>query len=427
MGEAASRRFAQIAMRPRAVSEHRGEQTAVEPMALSLCVPNALVRWAFCLSIFAIPFTQLYLPGTAERIGVTRLVQVLLLAAVLSQPRVCLRFVPVALLWFLAYCAVRLVWGLWLSPELHADWWPSTWQWLQFSLPWVWVLFNVLQFPKMSRAGLWALIWGCSLCALLHIAGVGTVEVGKGDEGRSSVFGENANIIAATYAIALIALVGLGMLKKVGLSRRLLLVLLVSIVAAGLAKTGSRTGALIVVIGLLVLLFQARSFVPRAQRYVILSIIGAILIGVIYQMPTVLNRLENISSFDARQEARARMFPVLWEIFLRSPIYGSGPDQYQFELTRRAMPYLIEEQRTISAHNLALLLLVETGIFGFLLFSFGLAAALAAAWRARVKSCGLLPLAMILPLTIAAVVSSNPSSAPIFWLAIAYGLAGGRK
>jgi O-antigen ligase len=119
------------------------------------------------------------------------------------------------------------------------------------------------------------------------------------------------------------------------------------------------------------------------------------------------------------------MLPVLWEIFLRSPIYGTGPDQYQFELTRRAMPYLVREQRTISAHNLALLLLVETGLIGFLLFSFGLKEALIGAWRARVNACGLLPLALIMPLTLAAATASNPSSAPIFWLAMAYALAGG--
>src|SRR5438034_10158229 len=90
---------------------------------------------------------------------------------------------------------------------------------------------------------------------------------------------------------------------------------------------------------------------------------------------------------------RARMAPVLWEIFLRSPIYGTGPDQYQFELTRRAMPYLIQEQRTISSHNLALLLLVETGLLGFLLFSLGLKEALAAGWRARGQFYWSLPLA----------------------------------
>src|SRR5262249_40428154 len=81
-----------------------GDAPDVPPDALRMMVPNAFVRWAFLLSIFSIPFTCVYLPGTGDRVGVLRLVQLLLLSAVLSQPRVCLRFVPVALLWFVVYC-----------------------------------------------------------------------------------------------------------------------------------------------------------------------------------------------------------------------------------------------------------------------------------------------------------------------------------
>src|SRR5256885_10672071 len=102
------------------------------------------------------------------------------------------------------------------------------------------------------------------------------------------------------------------------------------------------------------------------------------------------------------------MIPVLWEIFLRSPIYGSGPDRYQYELTRRAMPYMAEKQQTISAHNLALLLLVETGIVGFAIFSVGLGKSLASSWRARFGPCGLLPFAWLLPLSIAGLTIGSP-------------------
>src|SRR6185503_17266686 len=168
--------------------------------------PNTLVRWAFYLSIFAVPFTQIYLPGTGNRVGVTRLVQALIFFAIVSQPRVCLRFIPTALFWFLAYCVVQIVTGLWLTPELRTVWWPRTFQWLQFWLPWVWVMFNVLHFPGMGRSGLWALASGCSVCALLHIAGIGVVEIGNGIEGRSTIFGENANVVGATYAVAGIAI-----------------------------------------------------------------------------------------------------------------------------------------------------------------------------------------------------------------------------
>src|SRR5437588_4045834 len=84
---------------------------------LELLRPNFLVRWAFYFSIFAIPFARLYVPGSGDRLGVKRVIQALMIAAMLSRPRVCLRFAPVALLWFAAYACVRLVAGLWLAPE----------------------------------------------------------------------------------------------------------------------------------------------------------------------------------------------------------------------------------------------------------------------------------------------------------------------
>jgi O-antigen ligase len=388
--------------------------------------PNALVRWVFYLSVFAIPFARVYVPGTGERLGVSRVVQLLLLCGVISQPRICLRMVPVALLWFVAYCAVRIFSGLWLAPEMAATWWPSTFEWLQLSLPWAWIMFNLLAFPKIRRGGLWALVWGCSLCAALHLLGVGVTTVDSNIlEVRTTVFGENANVVGATYAVALISLIGLGMFKDVRLSRQLLLLPLITLVGLGLAKTGSRSAGLMVVMGIIVLLFQAESFASKARRYWTLVLIGAILVAVVWQVPTVIERFRDLDPHNiGQQNPRARMAPVLWEMFLRSPIYGSGPDQYSFELTRRAMPYLIREQRLIGSHNLVLLLLVETGIIGLLIFSTGLWKALAAAWRARRNSCGFLPLALLLPLVISSMVVCNPSHYGVFWFAIVYALAG---
>ena len=387
--------------------------------------PNVLVRWAFYLSVFAVPFGHLYLPGTGERVGVTRLAQILILCAVLSQPRVCLRLVPVSLFWFLAFCGLRILSGLWFSPELSTFWRPSTLELLEFPLPWLWVMFNVLQFPQARRGGLWALVWGCSLCALFHIGGIGVVEVDHGIEGRSSVFGQNANVIGAIYAVAVIILVGLGMFRGVKLRERLLMLVLTAVVGAGMAKTGSRTAFLILGMGVLVLLFQGRSFGSRTKRLASLLLIGAVLAAIVWQIPTVMQRFEEVDPGNIYEHnPRARMAPVLWEMFLRSPIYGSGPDWYQFELTRRAMPYLIKQQRTIVAHNLVLLLLVETGVIGFLLFSFGVGVALAAAWRARRNACGSLPLALLLPLAIAGAIVCDPSHNLVFWFAMAYALAG---
>ena len=387
--------------------------------------PNRIVRWAFYLSIFAIPFHGLYIPGTGDKVGVTRLVQLLLIMAIVTQTRACVRLVPVALMWFGLYCGLRIGSGFWLSPEWTDRWWPGTFILVQFFLPWLWFMFNVLQFPGMGQRAIWALAGGVSLCAFLHLSGIGRVEIDQGAEGRSGAFGETANLTGAIYAAAIIAMVGTAMLKNTINRGRLIILPLVGLVATGLAMTGSRTAALLTAVGMLILSFQQTAFVPRVRRYVTLLLIGAVLAGVAYQVPAVANRFQNITALDSRKgEARARLYPVLWGIFLRSPWYGTGPDAYQDELTHRAMPHLIGKQKTITSHHLYLRLLVETGIVGALLFITGLTIALKAAWRARSGSYGLLSLAMLLPLATVGSIFNDPVPNPAYWFVIAFALAG---
>jgi O-Antigen ligase len=386
--------------------------------------PNVLVRWAFYLSVFAIPFSYLYLPGTGGRIGVLRIVQMFILCGILSQPRVCLRLAPTALFWFLGYIAMRILWGLWLTPEMVASWWPSSREFLEF-LPWVWVMFNVLQFPDARRGGLWALGLGCSLCALFHIAGIGVTEVANGLDNRSSVFGVNANELGATYATAMVALLWLWLVPTRTLSQRLLPFPLFVLIGIAMAKTGSRTAIFILAIGILVLLFFGKTLGSKLRRLACLLLLGAVVAVIVWQIPTVMERFEELNPHNiGEHNPRARMAPVLWEMFLRSPLYGLGPDSYHWELTRRAMPYLFNEGMLIDAHNLLLQLLVETGIIGLLLFSLGVKAALLSAWKARLNSCGPLPLALLLPIVISGATISLPSYHPAFWLATAYALAG---
>jgi O-antigen ligase len=87
------------------------------------------------------------------------------------------------------------------------------------------------------------------------------------------------------------------------------------------------------------------------------------------------------------------------------------------------MPYMTEKQRTINSHNLALLLLVETGAIGFVVFSIGLGKTLLSAWRGRNGQLGLLPFAWLLPMSVGGLTVCSPIFAPILWLAIAYSLA----
>jgi hypothetical protein len=385
--------------------------------------PNFLVQWAFYLSVFAIPFSYLYLPGTGGRIGVQRLVQLLLLGGVLSQPRVCLRFVPTALFWFLGYIVMRIIWGLWLTPEMSYMWWPSSRVFIEF-LSWLWVMFNVLQFQDARRGGLWALGLGCSLCALCHLAGIGVTAVADGLDNRSSVFGMNANEAGAAYATAMIALLGLWLVPPRTLSQRLLPFPLIILIGVAMAKTGSRTAILVLAIGVFVLLFEGKAFGSKWRRVACLLLLAAVVAVILWQIPTVMARFGEINTQNiGEHNPRARMAPVLWGIFLRSPLYGLGPDGYHWELTRQAMPYLFDEGILIDSHNLLLLLLVETGIIGLLLFSMGVKEALVSAWKARLSFCGPLPMALLLPMVICGATISQPGYSSAFWLAMAYALA----
>jgi O-antigen ligase len=177
--------------------------------------------------------------------------------------------------------------------------------------------------------------------------------------------------------------------------------------------------------GVFVMLFEPQAVSSKARRLISLLLIATVFTVVVWEVPTIRRRFEKVNSSNIRQqEGRVRMMPILWEIFTRSPIYGSGPDQYQVELTRKAMPYLIREHRTISSHNLLLLLLAETGIIGLLVFGIGVWKAFIAAWRARNSPEGLLPLALVCPYIISAILFANPLGTEVFWFVLAYGMAG---
>jgi O-antigen ligase len=398
-------------------------RAGTEALGAEYVRPTVLVRWAFFLSVLTIPFTGVYVPGTGEKVGVLRIVQLLMVCAVLTQPRVCLRWVPTTLFVFLAYIGLRIFWGFWLSPDAANSWWPNSREFIEF-LPWFWIMFNVMQFPESRRAGLWALGIGCTLCALCHIAGIGESMVSDGLENRSSVFGVNANELGVAYAIAVIALLGLWLLRPRTTSQWLLPFPMIIIIGIGMAKTGSRSSFLVLATGLWLLLVLGKALGTRTARAVTTVMLGIVVILILWRIPTVLERFHEINPQNIGQEnPRARMAPVLWEMYLRSPVYGLGPDNYQWELTRRAMPYLINHGKLIVSHNLVLLLLVETGIIGFLVFATGLSIPVAAAWKARLGRFGSLPLALLLPLVLAGITVCNPSHYMVFWFTTAFALA----
>src|SRR6267154_2248659 len=124
----------------------------------------------------------------------------------------------------------------------------------------------------------------CTLLAIpflrLYVLGtgerVGVQRVVQGIDGRSTIFGQNANEIGEIYGVALVALVALGLFRDTKQKFRFIVFPLAALVAIGLAKTGSRTGTLFALLGILILLPQTRAFVPTVKRYVVILLLAAV-------------------------------------------------------------------------------------------------------------------------------------------------------
>jgi hypothetical protein len=388
--------------------------------------PNALVRFAFYFALFAIPFGRIYLPGTGERLGVTRIAQIFILFAALSQPRICIRKVPVALVFFILYCLLRIGMGYGLTPNLSSFWWHTTFDLMQ-TLFVFWFLFNVLQQKGMGSRGLWFFVAGAAACAALHLLDIGTIHLPPSAETRISIFGENANVAATTYSVALVAAMGMLIHLRTQNSTTWMLLPVIAIIGAGVALTGSRTGALIAIVGLLILILPLKPVGLRPKPIILFLVIASIFAAVLHRFPVIAQRAGQSMASHGDDEPRKKMVPALVRIYLKSPLYGHGPDHYREELTWRTMPdRILSGKKTISAHNLLLLTLVETGLIGFLLVATGIGLGVKSAWRARWGPLFLIPLALIVPLVVVGIVSGAPHYAPAFWVAMAYALANPR-
>jgi O-antigen ligase len=94
---------------------------------------------------------------------------------------------------------------------------------------------------------------------------------------------------------------------------------------------------------------------------------------------------------------RETIAPTAIGMIAEQPILGWKPVEYQYELARRLG--LIWEKK--DAHNLYMHLLLEVGLLGAVPFLIGLYICGRAAWRARRRNLGLMPLACLTTVLVA--------------------------
>ena len=152
------------------------------------------IRYVFYLFVFAIPFESASTETVSTIGSIPMILGMALTGAALLQPRVCFNPPPGAFWCFVGYFVVCLVLGTTQNLAYTGLVLTKLFTFAQM-LVLMWICFNLFRYPEICRNALLMFVAACTILAVLQILGVGTVSVGQG---RSSMFGDNANTLGAT-------------------------------------------------------------------------------------------------------------------------------------------------------------------------------------------------------------------------------------
>jgi hypothetical protein len=209
------------------------------------------IRYLFYLLVLTVPF-ETASTQTVSIIGsIPMILGMALTGAALLQPRVCFNFPPAAFWCFVGYFVVCLALGTTQNLEYRGLVLTRLLTLAQMIVL-MWISFNLFRYPDICRNALLLFVAACAILSVLQVFGIGTVSMAQG---RSSLFGDNPNVLAATLALGLIMLVGITY-GRTTVERRLTLIswIVFPIIGTAIIMTGSRGPliGLVVGIGLLV-------------------------------------------------------------------------------------------------------------------------------------------------------------------------------
>ena len=394
------------------------------PLAGDASGPLPLVRWMFYLFVFSVPL--LHTIDVGEDARLPKLIGYLFLFATLLQPRVCFRQFPGALWCFVAYTGVYALLGAFQQSILQQEIYERLFTLIQL-LVMSWVAFNLFCYDRVAKEALLALIASCVLLAILQVSGLGATGYGAGRytaSTRVSALGQNANELACTLSLALIALLGLVYSSgRRALPLRHLAWPCLILLGLAVVLTGSRGGVVALAGGLMVFMLLEGTLQARVRNWSIGFLVLGFVVLISAQYETARERW-SATLGGGTLAHREHLFPAAWEMFLESPIVGWGPVQNIHELGWRVryVGWANPDQSWRDTHNLFLWVLIQAGLLGAIPFFAGVGLWIRAAWKARQGPQGILPLAMTATFLIADL-SGNWVHSKLHWLVMAYALA----
>lgn len=387
------------------------ECTIRAPLNMASVGPLPFVRYAYYAFIFSIPIETLDIGIERGLFSLSKLAGIMFIATALLQPQVCFRKPPKPIWCFLSYILVCV-----FLASLHATKAMGTIYIRLFTLVMMvvlfWVSYSLLQHKTIVKGALLTLIVSCVLLATVMIGGGGMAV----DQGRVTALSQNANALAATLSLGLLALLGLAHGRD-DTDRRIGLLVWLSFgfLAVAIVSTGSRGPMLGLLAGILLLTMKRGNSALRFKLCLFVAMAIAVLVWASYENDAVRLRWEK-AFMKGNLSRREEIIPEAWNMFMERPLLGWGPVSHYVELGARF------DRPSLDTHNLYLWIMTEAGLLGAIPFFIGLWLCWRAAWNATYGPEGSLPMAMLTCLLILNL-SGSEHNRKLFWVVLAYSLA----
>ena len=377
-----------------------------------------VVRWAFYIYVFSIPFEY---PDRTIPVEVHTITGCIFLVSTFFQPRVCFRRPPMAFWLFAIFIYIWAVLGV-LTGVRHSYEFITVFLVFVEGIILFWTAYSIMGHEEVVRKALFIFVISCGLMALALRLGFINSDL-TNVTARVTGFGQDPNILGGNMALGLMVLIGIvqGINKGV-LKYRAFLLLLVPLLGLCLARTGSRGALSALAVGMLVLIFKKGDVWSILRTVIGVLVLIGFFIWASYHTGTMWNRYEKTLD-DGNMAGREFIYPEAWKMFLEKPLTGWGAINNRYELG----PRTAEENRPKEfrdTHNVMLEILTSTGILGALPFLFGVWLCVRMAWKARGGVHGIAPFALILTLLVINM-NVNWVASKQNWLIFAYALASG--
>ena len=384
---------------------------------------NALVQLAFYGFVLSIPLEY---PERTIPVELHTLTGAMFLGIALLQPRVCFRRPPAPFWLFIAYLYVWTTLGILIGVRDGSEFSSMFVLYVEQVLLF-WTAYNLMRDEFVAKNALLVFVLSCGVMALLLRAGYleSSPEVLAEYEGRLSGLGQNPNILAGNFALAILTILGLayGANRKI-VRLRSLYVLLIPLLGICLIHTTSRGGFMALGAGLLAFFLKRGNVRSRVTTLLAVSLLLLFFVWGSYHTGSLWNRYKKTVETGS-MSVREEIFPDAWQMFLERPLTGWGPVNNNYELAVRTSEEGRENLQR-DTHNLWLEVFTATGLLGAIPFFAAVWICCRAAWRARALTFGILPLVLMIALFVLNL-SMNLILSKQMWLVFAFALASGRQ